>query len=223
MLRKWPMIESLLWKEFRELLPLMVVALAAEAFLILGLARYWALSQTSSPQDSAPVWPMLYTTAILFSIAAGFWQSARENFASHYQFLLHRPLSRQAFFVAKVAVGASACLLVVGLPFLWFAWWIDRWFIANSQEPQLLTLTWKAAAGLPLFYFGAFLSGLRPGRWYVSRFLPFLAAILLFITLNSVALTAYSWMWLPTLIAGPVLEFCFAAAILHVARTRSYA
>jgi hypothetical protein len=223
MLNKWPMIKSLLWKEFRELLPLIVVALATEAFLILGLTRYWALSRTSSPQDSAPVWPMLYATAIFFAIAAGFWQSARENFASHYQFLLHRPLSRETIFALKVALGAVACLLIVGLPLLWFAWWIDRWFVANSQEPQLSDVSWKAVAGLLLFYLGAFLSGVRPARWYVSRFLPFLAGILLFVILQSVARTAYAWTWIPTLITGPVLELCFAAAILHVARTRNYA
>ena len=222
MLKTWPMIKSLAWKEFRELLPLIVAALAAQAFLLVGLMRFRSLSQSPSPRDAESIWPLMYTIAVLFGVTAGLWQSARENLANHYQFLLHRPLAREMIFATKLMLGAAACLLTVGLPLVCFASWVDHRLAFNHQEQWLSEPAWKAVAGFLLLYLGGFLSALRPGRWYGSRFLPLFAGILLFVVLQTIAQTTSSWMWVPVLISGPVLEVCFVAAILHVARARSF-
>jgi ABC-type transport system involved in multi-copper enzyme maturation permease subunit len=223
MLKIWPMLKSLLWKEFRELLPLSVAALAAQAFLLLGLMRFRAMvSAAASPRDAESIWPIMCTIAVLFAVAAGLWQCARENQANHYQFLLHRPLHRNTIFISKLALGAAVCLLTVGLPLLCFAFWVDNRLAFHSMAPWLSEPAWKTDAGLLLLYLGGFLSALRPGRWYGSRFLPLFAGILLFIIVVVVAQSTSSWMWFPMLIAGPIFELCFAAAILHVARTRSF-
>src|SRR4029079_13273410 len=87
MLKPWPMLKSLLWKEFRELLPLSVAALAAQAFLLLGLMRFSAIvTAAASQRDAESIWPIMCTIAVLFAVAAGLWQCARENQANHYQF-----------------------------------------------------------------------------------------------------------------------------------------
>jgi len=217
------MIKSLVWKEFRELVPLSVAALAAQVFLLLGLMRFGALvNSTASPRDAESIWPFMYMIAVLFAVAAGLWQSWKENLTNHYQFLLHRPLRRNTIFLSKLALGAAACLLTVGLPLVSFALWVDHWLALNHQETWLSAPAWRAGASLLLLYLGGFLSVLRPGRWYGSRFLPLFAGILLFVLVVVVAQSTSSWMWIPMLVAGPFLELCFVGAILNIARTRTF-
>jgi len=68
-----------------------------------------------------------------------------------------------------------------------------------------------------LFYFGAFLSGLRPARWFGTRVLPLIA-----VALPVSLLLTMPWPWLLGL---PVLLGLYAALIsniCYVGRMREY-
>jgi hypothetical protein len=78
---------------------------------------------------------------------------------------------------------------------------------------------WVAWLAVTVLFFGAFLSGIRPGRWYYSRLLPLagsgLAAFVTmpcFMYLGDVA-------WLAPIL---VIDAWLVAVILFVARTRDY-
>jgi ABC-type transport system involved in multi-copper enzyme maturation permease subunit len=218
MLKTWPMLKSLWWKELRELLPLIVAAIAAQGFLIVGML------QESRPRPDT-IWPMLYMIAVLFAAAAGLWQTWRESFANHYQFLLHRPLKRRTIFTAKMIFGILVVLLFVALPFLCFSIWGDNQMRVHLQDPKLVGEAAGLCASISVLYLSAFLSGLRPGRWYGSQFLPLLAGILLYIVLQIVAdfaLDASSFLWVSALVAGPIIGAGFAIAILSVGRIRDF-
>ena len=177
--------------------------------------------------------PVLYMITVLFAIAAGSGRCGENRLANHYQFLLHRPLDRSTIFISKIGFGAATVIVVVGLPQLLFAIWADSriGWRGNMWPFPACQLT----AGVLFFYFGAALSGLRPGRWYGSQFLPLLAGILLFIVLQVCANLVASermpnggwrtWpsvQWIATIALAPLIEIGFVIAILQVVRTRDY-
>jgi hypothetical protein len=223
MLRTWPMIKSLVWKELRELLPVIVAAIAAECFLIGGLLRLGNHQQGYSRGELEVIWPFLYTTAVLYAVVSGLWQAGREALGGHYQFLLHRPLRREAIVGTKITFGAIACLLVVGAPLVWFAVWANR-VVRDPRIADFSMPAWSLCAGILILYVAAFLSGLRPGRWYGSQFFPLLAGIVLYILHQVVADDPYlpASLWVPWLMFGLAIEFFFVIAILHVGRTRDF-
>jgi hypothetical protein len=73
---------------------------------------------------------------------------------------------------------------------------------------------------MPLVYLGAFLSGIRPGRWYGSRFLPLAAGGTAVVLLQVLSLVV----GLPglALLLCLVLAACFVHVILDVAATRDF-
>ena len=226
MLKTWPMLKSLLWKEFRELLPLIAVAIAVQVMWIAAILHF----SDDVPHTASMVQPVLYMITVLFAIAAGLWQMWRESLANHYQLLLHCPLDRSTIFISKIGFGAATVMVVVGLPQLLFAIWADSLI---GWRGDMVAPAWQLTAGVLFFYFGAALSVLRPGWWYGSQFLPLLAGILLFIVLQVCANLAASqpqmqdgqWrtcrsvLWIATIALASLIEIGFVIAILHVVRT----
>jgi hypothetical protein len=71
---------------------------------------------------------------------------------------------------------------------------------------------------MPLVYLGAFLSGLRPARWYGTRLLPLAASGLL-----TAFLAIFAWWW-PLGLALALLTYAaLVVTICYVARVRDYA
>jgi hypothetical protein len=225
MLKTWPMLKSLVWKEFRELLPVIVAAATAEALLVTVVLHTW--KGPRSNYDVAglqAIWVFLYAVALLFAVAAGLWQTGREALGSYYQFMLHRPLGRKAIFATKIAFGALACLFVVGVPAVWFATWALHelglsadWFVRAA---------WSLFSGILLLYLGAFLSGLRPALWYGSRFIPLFAGVAFYIFLQILGTSPFpDEHLLPQaviLAAGPLIEVGFVVAIFYIATGRDF-
>ena len=221
MLKTWPMLKSLLWKESRELLPLVAAAVAAQIFLIGGMMRW----QGNPHQDAYGIWPLLYVTAVLLAVAAGFWQTWRESLSSQFQFLLHRPLARKRIFEVKISFGLIIVMIFAALPLLCFSLWADGWMGLHIQGAQLSNASIQLCALIPLLYLGAFLSGVRAGQWYGSRFLPLFGAILLSVVIGVVGdslVAASLWSWIAALAAGPAMAVGFVAATLHVTETRDF-
>ena len=116
-------------------------------------------------------------------------------------------------------------LIFVALPLLFISYLADSWATAYFRDVGHCAAAVQLCFSIPILYFGAFLSGLRPGRWYGTQFLPLFAGILLYVVLQVVdgeLLTGSSWYWSPMLFAGPVVAIAFVESILHVCRTRDF-
>lgn len=167
-------------------------------------------------QDNFGSWLFLIGAAL--AIGLGFRQSAWEPFQGTAQYLFHLPRTRRFFILTKLLTGIGLLLASTLPPILAYALWAAtpgthpgpfEWMMTGSAFR-----TWMI---LPLFYLGAFASGIRPARWYGSRLFPL-------ISVPAPALASYvlgPW-WL---IGVPLL--CLTAAllvadILWVAATRDY-
>jgi hypothetical protein len=217
-------MKALAWKELREVFGITVIALAVYLALVInamgGKVFDWV---PGMPQGTMGI-PFLdggftefhYLISALFAMALGFRQSAWESSRGTFLFLLHRPLRRETVFLTKLAMGMAVLLLCASLPVLLYAWWA----LLPGRHPapfewSMTGPTWRKTLLLPLLYLGAFLSGLRPARWFGTRLLPLLAALLILLAvLNELP------GWWPL---GLVLCGLLIANICYVARVRDYA
>jgi hypothetical protein len=156
--------------------------------------------------------------SVLFAVALGFRQSAWESARGTYLFLLHRPVSRDAVFLTKLAVGAGVFVACSALPVVLYGAWAA--LPGRHPSPFSWSLTapaWRLVFLTPLLYLGAFLSGLRPARWFGTRLLPLVAAVALLALLD-----ALPWWGLGFPLAA-ALHVLLAAEVCFVARVRDYA
>ena len=215
------MLKTLAWKESRELLPL--VALAAVAQLLFYFPTELFTGSYNSSEDQIPFlssslqnWLLIVGGAA--GVALGFWQTTGELHRGTFLFLLHRPIDRATVFAVKLCVGVAITLLAVGVPIFGYALWAA--IPGTHASPFYWSMTvpvWLLWFRLPLFYLGAFLSGLRPGRWIGSRALPLLGTPLLFLILY------VGQIWpLTTLVVTLALEAAYVYAIFFIAATRDY-
>jgi ABC-type transport system involved in multi-copper enzyme maturation permease subunit len=215
------MLKALVWKEARELAPLVALAIVAELLFYFPTGMFFGSYSNYSnqiPFVSSSLQNWLLIVGGVTGVILGFWQTAGELLRGTFLFLLHRSVDRAAVFAAKLAVGVALTLLIVGVPILGYALWAAT--PGTHASPffwSMTTATWLLWFRLPLFYLGAYLSGLRPGRWWGSRALPLAATPLLFMLL----LVIDSW---PAVSLGLtlLLELCYLLAIFHVAATRDY-
>jgi hypothetical protein len=155
----------------------------------------------------------------VFAVALGFRQSAWESARGTYLFLLHRPLSREAIFLTKLATGVGVFLVCAAVPVvLYGAWSAVPGHHPSPFEWSMTAPAWRLAFLMPLLYFGAFLSGLRPARWFGTRLLPLVAALTLL-----VVLCLLPWWWAATFPLAALLYGLLVANVCFVARARDYA
>jgi hypothetical protein len=81
----------------------------------------------------------------------------------------------------------------------------------------MTTDCWKALGVISLLYFGAFLTGIRPGRWYGTRLFPLIAAGIV-----ALFLEAFPPWPLVRFAAGLLVAACLAALIDFTARERDF-
>jgi hypothetical protein len=77
---------------------------------------------------------------------------------------------------------------------------------------------WRLAFLMPLLYLGAFLSGLRPARWFGTRLLPLVAAVVLLVLLDILP-----WWWSLGFPLAVLLYGLLVTNVCFVARVRDYA
>jgi hypothetical protein len=222
-------MKALAWKELREVCIIVAAALAWYLALVVNVmgakAFNWMLWMPQGTmgvpfldQGFPSVHPLI---SGLFAIALGFRQSAWESSQGTYLFLLHRPLRRETVFLIKLAMGASLFLLCASLPILLYAWWaILPGHHAGPFEWSMTGETWRMMFATLLLYLGAFLSGLRPARWFGTRLLPLIGALLILLLLNM--LPARGWWYL----GFPLILFLcglLIASVCFVAHVRDYA
>jgi hypothetical protein len=157
--------------------------------------------------------------SVLFAVALGFRQSAWESSRGTYLFLLHRPLGRNAVFVTKLATGMGVLLVCGSVPIVLYAAWAG--VPGHHPSPFEWSMTapiWQFLFLMPLLYLGAFLSGLRPARWFGTRLLPLAASGVFLLPINMLP-----WWWLLAFPLSVVLYGLLAANVCFVARVRDYA
>ena len=173
--------QAMCWKECRENIRWAILGLLA---LSLGLAYAWYhLFQQPDFPSFSNVWGsenlVLTITTPLIALALGLLQILPELRRDQWAFLVHRPASRSLLFFGKVLPGICLYLLATVLPLLGLAAWASSPSHVPAPFDFRFTLAGWAAilAGLP-FYFAGLLVALRPARWYGSRALPILTALL---------------------------------------------
>jgi hypothetical protein len=219
---------TLLYKELRDVLGIALIALGAYLVLLAGLLGSRLLSSwnpgLSYGVDAIPFVNTSFTSfftvvTAVFAAALGFRQSASESVRGTYLFLLHRPLWRNTIFLTKLAAGTGVLLLCASAPILFYTWWAA--VPGHHPSPFAWSMTlpaWRMAFLMPLVYLGAFLSGIRPGRWLGTRLLPLAASVLFLVLLNIMP-----YWWVCGLPLALLLYVLLVTNICFVGRVRDYA
>jgi len=212
------MQKALVVKELRESAGIVALALLGGVY---ALAEFtgtrmlpWQgtrLDQFPFVNDSLQFYFWLVTAGLAIAIA--FRQTAWELGTGTYFFLLHRPISRACVFTYKLVVGFVLVMLLSAMLILTYVWWVAT--PGHIAVPFFWSMTcevWQAWIMLPLIYFGAFMAGIRPGRWFGSRLIPLLAAIA--VAIIGVALP---WIWATLAISLVASAFLLVGIYYHVA------
>ncbi len=210
------MPKNLIWKELRE-----TAWIAAAALVV--YACFAASDAFMSRDEEIPFVTDSFLTSFLmvsvcFAVALGFRQSLVESGQGTYPFLLQRPVSRKRLIGAKLLVGAGLYLGCAALPILVYACWAAKPGTHASPFHWSMTLdAWKAWLLIGTLYLGAFLSGIRPGRWIGTRLMPLMAAL----GLTSVIALPPSRL-IAALPAMALVMVLMVVGIFYVAETRDY-
>jgi hypothetical protein len=213
-------------KELRELLWIALAALGCYLALIVslmgGMLFFWVPGMPQAeeiPFVSGGFTGGYTLISLVFAAVLGFRQSAWESSRGTYLFLLHRPLRRETIFLTKLAIGLSVLLICASVPIVLYGSWAARpGNHAGPFEWSMTGWTWRFLLQLPLVYLGAFLSGLRPARWFGTRLLPLAASLALLFLLNLLPL----W-WGLCLSLALVVGIFLAGNICFAAQVREYA
>ncbi len=185
-------MNTLFLKEWREHFKVAVLGLAIFSFF-LGLS-YWddiafhrqmALGGPIGGKEA--IQPLLAeeTFAIVcifcsaFGALLGWLQIYSERHRDLWAFLVHRPITRAEIFFNKMMAGLCLYAAGAGLPLLIFiilVWWPGH-FAAPFEWTMVLPLFAMFLNGT-VFYFAGMLTGLRQARWFASRGLGLVAAII---------------------------------------------
>jgi ABC-type transport system involved in multi-copper enzyme maturation permease subunit len=216
-------MKALVFKELREVLGIALAALGCYAALVLNLmgAKVFDWVPGMPRGEDVPFFDGFLTffglISVVFAVALGFRQSAWELSRGTYLFLLHLPRSRNAVFLTKLATGAAVLVLCASLPIVAYASWaIVPGRHAGPFEWSMTGPSWQHIGLVLLLYLGAFLSGLRPARWFGTRLLPLVACLALLVLLYWVPWPLGGLTLLTLAYAGLVSNVCF------VARVRDY-
>lgn len=219
-------MRALALKELREVFGIAAVALGCYLALAVSamgaLVFVWVPGLPRGSEDvpfTGDFNGVFEFLSILFSVALGFRQSAWESSRGTYLFLLHRPLRRNTVFLTKLAVGSGVLVFCGSVPIVVYAAWAAvPGHHAGPFEWSMTAAVWHFLFLTPLVYLGAFLSGLRPARWFGTRLLPLAASLGLLVLVN-----ALPWWWYLSLPEALVLYAALAANVCFVARVRDYA
>jgi hypothetical protein len=216
------MLKALVIKELRETAGLMVLA-AIGAVYVLGDLTGTAAAPWQNPavysfpfvQDELSY--SLWMVAGGLAIALGLRQTAWELGQGTYFFLLHRPVSRGRVFGLKLLIGGSLAFVFSALFLLIYVWWAATpGHRAAPFEWQMTNSAWISWIALQPLYVGAFLSGIRPARWWGTRLVPLVAAI------GAAALASYMpWFW-AALAISIVATLFGLVSIFYYAQVRDY-
>lgn len=229
-------MKALALKELRELRG--IAALAVGVYLLLvarmmGLKVVEWLGDYTPDQENLPFLNgeflgFFALLAAVFAMALGFRQTVWESRSGTFLFLLHRPISRRAVFLTKLITGALLFVACSALPILLYGFWAATpGNIASPFRWSWTLPTWAMIGVLLPVYVSAFLSGLRPARWFGTRLFPLAGAILVVtVTFSASYLVLFHHAGLILFIQVMTTVLLLStgiAAICYVAQIRDYA
>jgi len=219
------MLTRLALKELREIVWIAVAAMVVYLFFLvaatgIGLpegASWGGFHGGPMAFDVETTMNFVMVGACL-AIGLGLRQTVGESARGTFQFLLNRPASRRHLIGTKLLVGGGAYLVVAVVPLLLYAWWATTPGTHASPFAWWMTvLAWQGWLGGSVLYLGAFLTGLRPGRWHGTRLLPLVAAMGF-----AGLLTFCPWSLAVDALLALLLDVLLVANIFFVAGTRDF-
>ena len=227
------MTRALLYKEFRESLPIALAGLAWLLYVALDAMGYSPFPGLLSYRGNGviPFIPYGETfgrninlAAGALALALGFWHSLGDFWGEAHLFLLHRPVSRQRVYLTKLAVGLGVYLLCGIATILLYATWAATPGTHASPFAWSMTFpTWSSWLAAFTLYLGAFLAGIRPAAWLGTRLAPLAAAAAVVAICVPIAVlpAPFALLLTPLVLIGANLGFL--ASILITANTRDFA
>ncbi len=177
---------TLILKELRSISRLIALALLADGFLLSDLTgqSYW-LGGTYPMHSGFALIQASWLLRFGFLVAAiagalGMSMSLDDGLRGTWAFALFRPVSRQAYIGAKLLVGGAVTLALSVLPVAVYSMWAAtpgivvapfRW---SQLQPAIEACGWSV-----VIFLGAFLSGIRPAKWWWSRLWPLATSVVL--------------------------------------------
>jgi hypothetical protein len=164
------------------------------------------------------IYPLGLVVPTFFAGILGLVQTVSESVRGTWGYLLHLPPARRQVIQAKLVCGLATYLACSGL-FLaaCVLLALRRQTIIRPLEWWMISPIAQCIVSGVLIYLGAFLTGLRPARWYGSRLLPLVGVTALW----GVLLFMPNW-WVYGILSLLLLCAILIAMIFHVAMTRDY-
>jgi hypothetical protein len=218
------MFRAMVYKELRETTGIVLIGLAFYFYFTVKAMRHDLLFSTSIDYlFEIPLIGGSYLSSFVWvsaglTIALGFRQSLGEALRGTWKFLLHRPVGRTQLILVKLLVGVAVYLVCAAAAVLAYAWWAATpGTHASPFEWSMTEQLWKVWMAMPLVYLGAFLSGIRPGRWVGTRLLPVAAA-------SAMAALVPFLRWWPVCGLGLIAlsSVVLVSSIFFVVRTRDF-
>lgn len=220
------MFRAMALKELREVRGVALIGLAILGLLIYSCLGQWTEDASrragfGQTYDVAPFVserfpPQFAFLCSMLAIALGLRQTLGESISGTYPFLFHRAATRRWLMGMKIFWGAATYVACGGAALLVYSLWAA--VPGHHDSPFFWSMSlpcWGILLTLSVLYFGAFLSGLRPARWFGSRLFPVFAAI-------AVAVLAENGIWHGGLrmIFVVMADVLMIACILFVAKNR---
>jgi hypothetical protein len=212
-------------KELRETRGIALLALAAYGYAvvvqIIPRLPFGNWNVVTMPFLYDTFLPWLWVVSVPLTIALGLRQTLGESVPGTYPFLFHRPAGRRWLIGVKLLVGIGIYLISAALPILIYGVWAATpGTHAGPFEWSMTGECWLVWFGIPLLYLGAFLTGIRPGRWWRSRILPLACAALVVFVAMAVAFDLEQTTWFILIVL--TAELWMLALILLVVQARDY-
>ncbi len=166
-------MKKIMLKELREQMKVALLGLAIFIFILrMDYTKYGNLLKYPN-WAGTPLMDVAGFAAFfcaIFGTVLGWLQIHAEKQRDLQAFLLHRPLTRTAILLGKIAAGLCLYALGAGLPLLGFiAVVVTPGRVAAPFEwPMVLPLAAIFLLGL-VYYFAGMLTGVRQARWFGSR------------------------------------------------------
>lgn len=217
------MFRTMALKELRETRGITLLALAAYALLVAAEASPWGARQRYLAPflNDGVFYGWFICISAVMAIALGLRQTLGESVPGTYPFLYHRPADRRWLIGVKLLTGSVLYLVCAAIPIVAYGIWAGT--PGTHPSPFAWSMTgpaWYFWFGMTLIYLGAFLAGVRPGRWYRSRILPLAAGGFAMFMASVAFFDLYEPLWPCWIIVA--MDVWMVSMILFVVRTRDY-